>query len=252
MRTETFATPGPVTLEINIPAGDVDVETADVAETTVELEVRGRDADELERETLIEARPRGGGHEVVVDAGRGRGASFFRSRDGEYRVHVTVPHGAELKAELASADIRGRGRYGDAAVSVASGDVQFETIDGEARINTASGDVQVERVGSAEVNSASGDVQIDESAGPVEINTASGDVELGSVTEGEVKLNSASGDIEVGIAKGSRLFVDAQTLSGETSSELELESGSPVEGDEGPLVELHAVSMSGDIAVRRA
>jgi DUF4097 and DUF4098 domain-containing protein YvlB len=251
MRTETFATPGPVTLEINIPAGDVDVETADGAETTVELEVRGRDADELERETLIEARPRGEGHEIVVDADRGRGASF-RSRDGEYRVHVTVPPGTELKAELASADIRGRGRYREVEVSVASGDVQFETIDGEAKINTASGDVQLERVGSAEVNSASGDVQIDESAGAVEINTASGDVELGSVTEGEVKLNSASGDIEVGIAKGSRLFVDAQTLSGETSSELELESGSPVEGDEGPLVELHAVSMSGDIAVRRA
>jgi DUF4097 and DUF4098 domain-containing protein YvlB len=112
--------------------------------------------------------------------------------------------------------------------------------------------VQLERVDSAEVNSASGDVQIDAAGGPVEVNTASGDVQLGSVAQGEVEVNSASGDIEVGIAKGSRLFVDAQSLSGETSSELELESGSPVETDEGPLVELRAVSMSGDIAVRRA
>jgi hypothetical protein len=67
-----------------------------------------------------------------------------------------------------------------------------------------------------------------------------------------VKVHSASGDIEVGIAKGSRLWVDAQSLSGETSSELELGTGEPVEGDEGPLVELRAQTMSGDISVRRA
>jgi DUF4097 and DUF4098 domain-containing protein YvlB len=102
------------------------------------------------------------------------------------------------------------------------------------------------------VNSASGDVRVEESTGPVKVNTASGDVQLRSVAEGEVNVHSASGDVEVGIAKGSRLFVDAQSLSGETSSELELESGSPVAGDEGPLVELRAQTMSGDIAVRRA
>ncbi len=84
------------------------------------------------------------------------------------------------------------------------------------------------------------------------MNTASGDVEIGSVVAGEVRINSASGDIEVGIAKGSRLFVDAQTLSGDTSSELDLESGSTIETDEGPLVELKARSMSGDISVKRA
>ena len=95
-------------------------------------------------------------------------------------------------------------------------------------------------------------MRIEESSGSVKVNTASGDVGLRSVTEGEVNLHSASGDLEIGIAKGSRLFVDAQSLSGETSSELELESGSPLEGDDGPLVELRAQTMSGDIAVRRA
>jgi hypothetical protein len=230
MRTESFVTPGPVRLRINIPAGDVEVETAQTTETTVELDVRGHHADDVEREVRIDARARGDGHEVTVDADDLPG--LFRNV--KYGVRVTAPHGADLESNVASADVRGRGRYG--AVDV----------------NTASGDVQLERVDSAEVNSASGDVQIDAAGGPVEVNTASGDVQLGSVAQGEVEVNSASGDIEVGIAKGSRLFVDAQSLSGETSSELELESGSPVETDEGPLVELRAVSMSGDIAVRRA
>jgi DUF4097 and DUF4098 domain-containing protein YvlB len=230
MRTESFATPGSVALRINVPAGDVDVETMDAAETTVELEVRGHDADQIERDVRIEARPRGDGHEVVVDADE-RGGLF---RNVEYRVRVSTPHGADLESNLASADVRGRGRLGAVAVNVASGDVDLE------------------RVASARVNSASGDVRVEEASGSVKVNTASGDVGLRSVTEGEVNVHSASGDIEVGIAKGSRLFVDAQSLSGETSSELELESGSPLEGDEGPLVELRAQTMSGDISVRRA
>ena len=249
MRTEIFTTPGSVTLQINVPAGDVDLETRDPGETTVELEVRGRDADELERETRIEARPRVDGHEVLVDAAQVR--RLLRSRNGQYRVRIEAPHGAAVRAELASADIRGRGRYGELDLDVASGDVEFDQVDGEAKVNTASGDIGLRRVGSARLNSASGDVRVDEASGSVDVNTASGDVRIRKVVEGAVKIHSASGDVEVGIATGSRLWVDAQSLSGDTSSELELEPA-PVTEDEGPLVELRAQTMSGDIAVRRA
>lgn len=251
MRTETFSTPGGVSLEISIPAGDVDIETIDGDETAVELEVRGRDAQELERDAKIELRPRGDGYQVTVEADRGRGG-IFRSRNGDYRVRITTPHGARVEANVASADVSAHGRYSEVEIHAASGDVEFDGVQGEARIDTASGDVRLKRVVSAKVNAASGDVRIDEAQGTVEVNTASGDVELRSVVSGKVDVNSASGDVEVSIAKGSRLFVDAQTMSGDTSSELELESGAPIEGDSGPLVELRAVSMSGDISVKRA
>lgn len=248
MRHETFSTPGPVALDIRIPTGDVEIETDDAAETAVELEARGRDSEERERDAEISMRPRGDGYEVRVEAGRGGG--LFR-RNGEYRVRIAAPHGTTVRANLASADISGRGSFQEVDVKVASGDVEFEEISGEAGVNTASGDVQLERVGRAKVNSASGDVQIEESAGGADVNTASGDIEVGSVVSGDVTLNSASGDIEVGIAKGSRVWVDAQTLSGDTSSELDLDSDA-VQSDEGPLVELKARSMSGDISVKRA
>ena len=247
MRTESFATPGDVVLNLEVPKGEVEIETIDGTETTVELEARGRDADEYEQEVRIEARPRGNGHEVLVDAGSRRGQLGFR--EGEYRVRIKAPVDASVRAELASADIRGRGRFSELEIAIASGDVAFDEVAGQAKVNTASGDVELRRVGSAKVNSASGDIRIDES-GPVEANTASGDIQLRRVSSGEVKLHSASGDLEVGIAKGSRLWVDAQSISGDTSSELELE-GAPA-GDEGPLVELRAQTMSGDIALRRA
>jgi hypothetical protein len=251
VRHESFSTPGAVTLDIRIPAGDIEIETDDAGETAVELQARGRDGEELERDAEISMRPRGDGYEVRIEAGRGRGG-LFGLRGGEYRVRVAAPHGATVQANLASADISGRGRYSELEVKVASGDVEFDDVSGEARVNAASGDVRLVHVGRAKINSASGDVRIDKSAEGGDVNTASGDVAIDSVISGDMRINSASGDIEVGIAKGSRLLVDAQTLSGDTSSELDLESGSTIETDEGPLVELKARSMSGDISVKRA
>jgi Putative adhesin len=72
-----------------------------------------------------------------------------------------------------------------------------------------------------------------------------------SVAEGPVDLTSASGDIRLGIKQGSRLWIDARSMSGDVSSELEL--GDEVDTDEeGPLVEAQVTAMSGDIEVVRA
>ena len=250
MRTETFSTPGKVKLEISIPSGDVDLETVEGDTTIVELEVYGRDGDEHERDTEIEMRKRGDRFEVVIAAAKNRGFNFIRGRD--YRLRVTSPPETDVEAKIASADVEGRGRFGDIKIQTASGDVELEHVQGHARIDAASGDVRIERADSLKLNSASGDVVVDELQHGGEVNTASGDVELRSVREGDVKLNSASGDIEVGIATGSRLWVEAQSLSGETSSDIDLESGAPIASDEGPLVELKARTLSGDLSVRRA
>jgi hypothetical protein len=83
------------------------------------------------------------------------------------------------------------------------------------------------------------------------VRTASGDQVVRSVAEGPVDLTSASGDIRLGIKQGSRLWIDARSMSGDVSSELEL--GDEVDTDEeGPLVEAQVTAMSGDIEVVRA
>ena len=133
----------------------------------------------------------------------------------------------------------------------ASGDVNISRVEGPLTVNTASGDLEVGHVGGdGKVRSASGDVSIDEAEASLKVQTASGDVEVGSVREGDVNLQTASGDIEVGIKKGSKLWIDARSMSGETSSELEVGEAPP--DGEGPLVEVRATAMSGDIEVRRA
>lgn len=267
---ETFATPGHVVLDLRIPDGEIEIETADTAETTVEL--TGPDEDELLRIARIDTHERHGGYEVVVeveDRYTFFGGRLRFGRSEELRLDVRCPHGADVRVRTGSADTRGRGRFGDLTLESGSGDVSFDDIAGEASVkaasgdvalrevggpatvNTASGDVAIERVGGdTRVRSASGDVHVRDAGAGVSVNTASGDIQIDAVTEGAVTLQSASGDMHVGIRRGSRLWVDAKSMSGETSSELDV-GDEPID-DEGPLVELRATSMSGDVRVARA
>lgn len=265
---QTFQTPGELALDLRVPAGRVELETADGEETAVELvPLDGGDAsrDAVESAT-VELR----GHHLVVHVQARRGGFLSFGREPQVRLAIRCPHGAEVGLKTASADLEGHGRFGRVGVDTASGDVTLEEVAGDLGVRTASGDVRVERVGGeAGVKSASGYVSLDrvegvvgvqlasgdlvvgEAGGPVGAQSASGDLRVGSVSEGKVELQSASGDVTVGIRRGSRLWVDASSMSGDTSSELEVGDASLDDG-EGPLVELKARTMSGDIRVVRA
>jgi DUF4097 and DUF4098 domain-containing protein YvlB len=263
MRRETFSTPGPLLLNVRVPSGQIDLEAVEGTETIVELE----GTPELEEEARIELRPRRDGHEVVVAIEERFG--FLRRGRADVRVRLTSPPGADVEVSTASADLDARGEFGALQANTASGDVRFEHVGGEAQVNSASGDVNLEHVGGrltvntasgdlevgslggeGKIRAASGDISIDEADTALKVQTASGDVEVGSVREGDVTLQTASGDIEVAVKQGSKVFIDARSMSGETSSELEI-TDAPSEG-EGPLVEIRATAMSGDIEIRRA
>jgi len=262
MRRESFETPGPLRLSVRVPSGRIDFDVVEGSETVVELEA----SPEIEEEARIDIRPRREGHEVVVVV-EDRG--LFRRSRGEVRARVSAPAGAEIEVSTASADVEGRGEFGALEVNTASGDVAFDQVGGDAEVNSASGDVKISRVqgaltvntasgdlevgyvgGNGKVRSASGDVSVDEAEASLKIQTASGDLRAGSVREGDVVLQTASGEIEVGVKRGSKLWVDARSMSGETSSEFDVGDAAP-EG-EGPLVEIQATTMSGDVTISRA
>jgi DUF4097 and DUF4098 domain-containing protein YvlB len=271
MRSETFSTPGSVRLDLEIPAGRIEIETVPGDETRVELDARSDSMREIVADARIESVRRGDRYDVVVDVGERRG--FWISFDRpEISLRVTCPPGAELDVSTKSADVEARGTYGSADVKSASGDVRIEEADGDVRVKTASGDITVETVhGRLDVNSASGDLTVDsvrgetaarlisgdlyirEAGASINANTVSGDQRLEMVSEGRLELHAISGDVSVGVRRGSRLYVDANTLSGATSSELELSDSPGQEGDgEGPLVELFAKTVSGDVHIQRA
>jgi len=244
MRRETFSTPGPLLLNVRVPSGRIDLEAVEGTETIVELEA----TPELEEEARIELRPRRDGHEVVVAIEERIG--FLRRGRADVRVRLTSPPGADIEVSTASADFDARGEFGALEVNTASGDVAVEHVGGEAEVNSASGDVNLQRVaGRLMVNTASGDLEVGHLQGEGKVRAASGDV---SIDEADVSVTvqTASGDIEVAVKRGSKVWIDARSMSGDTSSELEI-TDAPSE-DEGPLVEIRATAMSGDIEIRRA
>jgi DUF4097 and DUF4098 domain-containing protein YvlB len=266
---EVFHTPGHVALSLRVPEGDIEVETEVTEDTIVEL--TGIPDDELVEIARIDSRDRGGNYEVRVEIREERGlARFFKSR--ELRLRVQAPDGADVSARGGSADVRGRGRFGTVAVDTGSGDIEVDAISGDAAIKSGSGDVRLEDVAgdavvstgsgdieighvarAAQLRSASGDVRVGEAGTDVTVQTASGDQQIDAVTQGQVTMQSASGDLHVGIRRGSRLAVDARSLSGDTTSEIDLDEFEFDEaGAEAPLVELRATAMSGDIHVSRA
>ena len=281
MRSETYSTPGPLRLNLEIPAGEIEVVTGNTDETRVELEaVANNDAiRELVENSRIELVKRGEGHEVVVEAKSRHGIFISLSRGPDIRfggpdvrLRITCPNGADLDVRTKSADLRARGEYGTVDIKTASGDTQIEKANGTTRIKTASGDVHIDDVASSlDVQSVSGDlhvgavhgdiraqlvsgdVHVRDAGGSISTNTVSGDQRFEGVQHGRIELKAISGDVTVGVRTGARVYVDANTVSGSTSSEFELsDTPAAAPARDTPLVELFVKTVSGDVRIERA
>ena len=269
MRSERWDTQEPIRLSLEVPSGDVRVETGDEPETTVVLEPAHDDDASVEAVEKARIEFRGGELSVIVPEQRTFGISF--GRRGAVILRVRTPHGATASIKTKSADVVARGRYARAEVNSASGDIEigeverdaeFNTVSGDLRagpigghveLNAVSGDAVLERVGGRlRVNCVSGDVTVREASDAVKVESVSGDVRLESVESGDVELNSISGDLQVAIKRGSRLAVDANAVSGDLRSDIELGTDeSSAGGEDGPLVDLRARTISGDLRITR-
>ena len=280
MRSETFSTPGPVRLDLELPAGSIEIETAETDETHVALEADSHkeQVQEMVADARISCERRGDGFEVTVAVRTRQGVwiSFSKGPDirlgtPDMRLRITCPRGASLDARTKSADLRASGELAavdfksaagdlyaettsDAFVKTASGDVHLDTVNGLLDVKSVSGDIHVGSVAAkANLQAVSGDIHIRENGGSVSANTVSGDQRYEAVVNGRVELRAVSGDIAVGIRRGSRVFIDANTVSGSTSSEFELSDApqAPPNPD-APLVEVFAKTVSGDVRIERA
>ncbi len=257
MIERSFPTPGPLRLELGLPAGSVDIETVDGDLTEVRLDCTNEKA---LADATVELRETPNGHVVAVSTEQRTllgglvqiSIGSFSVGGGTYRLTVRCPHGADLVVQTTSADVEARGRYGEGDVKTTSGNVKLGEFDGALALKTVSGHATVKRAGGKLVTQlVSGDLRVEDTAASVQTRTISGDIRV-VVMEGDVELNTVSGDIEVGVRRGSRLYVDANTLSGALDSEVPL-AGTPDEGGAaGPLVELRAKTVSGDFRVVRA
>jgi Putative adhesin len=253
MIEQTFHTALPLTLEVSIPSGDIDIETTDGEETHIVV-----DGDER---MLEHVEVRHEGDRVVVNLRDKSKVGFSFSLgslvfgNGGLRVQARLPHGAGVKVKTASADTEIKGRLLRLEVNGVSGDVRVRgEVAEDVNVRTVSGDVELERVsGDLSVQTVSGDARVGAVAGSVDTKSVSGDIRLETLTAGDARFSSVSGDIEIGIAAGSLLDVDAGSTSGDLASEVPLASEPPAgESAAAPTVILRGRTVSGDVRVFRA
>lgn len=272
MRTETFETPGPLTLRVDVSSSEVEIETWERPTTLVEIEEgRGGDkARELVDAFTVALHVRPNGQEVVVEdpKSRVRGFSF---REAHASVRVRCPEGITLNAATASADVDVTGALGHVEVKTGSGDVVVQGTAAALRVTSASGDVSAQRVtgpttvatasgdidlgvveGALAVNAVSGDISVRDARSGAAVESVSGDVTIDAVGGGDIRAQTVSGDVRIGVATGTAVWIDASSVSGDLESQLEVEDRPP-DGDDpaSPVYELRVRTVSGDALLAR-
>ncbi len=269
---EVFDTPGSVSLQFRLPSGRVVVTTADQPQTSVELVPTGRRGHDAIENVEVTCQEHAGGHVITVDEKeRIRWGPIRISWGGDVEVRVVCPHGADLEFSAGSTDLRASGELGEVSARSASGDIRLEKVTDKLAVKTASGDISIDVVeaggsaatvsgdlgvrrieGALNARSVSGDVRIGAVQAPLMLSTTSGDVELENVENGDVRVQSVSGDIRIGVGRGTRVFIDAASISGDLQSELGVMDDEPTseEADEPQeVVPLHLKTVSGDVKI---
>ncbi len=252
----TFLTPEPITVEIRNASGEIRVDLADVASTTVD--VVASTSHPLASSTTSSAPPNrssatrpspavaGSTRPLTPEAqtsptirSSGSGWTWRDAVDGQagtlivdtdparngwkssFTVHVTAPLNSGIRIQSQSADVSVTGRAERLEARTASGEVRVDDVTGHSVVQTASGDIQVRSSGSCDLRSASGEIRARAVTGEAVAHSTSGDVEL-DATGGNVNARTVSGEIRVLDLTAGR--VELTTVSGDV--EIGLHTGS--------------------------
>ena len=279
---KTFETPEPITVDLELGVGDVQIDASDRSDTTVDVlpsdPKKKRDVDAA-AETRVEFV---NGH-LRIRTPKG-GWKQWVSREGEsVDVRVGLPAGSRVHVDAGVASIRSTGRLGECRFKTGMGDVSLDEV-GALQLKTGFGDINVDRAGKAElasgsgsmriaaidgpaavknsngdtwigdvtaearVSAANGTIRIDRARAGIVAKTACGDVRLGDVAKGAIVAQSAAGRVDVGVREGSAVWLDLDTKFGRVTNDLEASSRP---GPDDNVVEIHAQTSYGDITVHR-
>ena len=281
---QTFETPEPISVMVELGVGDLRVTASERTDTVVDV----RPSDPSKNGDVMAA------EQTHVEFANGRlsittpkGWRRWKPWAGgeSIDVKVDVPFGSTLSGKVDVGAVRCTGHLGEMRFRNGVGDVRAEEtgpvelktgaggifvdlVDGAAEVTTGSGVIDVahvsgwaavkngngdswigEAIGEARVNAANGKISIGHAHAGVVAKTANGDVRIGEVERGAVVAQSAFGAVEVGVRDGVAAWLDLDTKFGTVTNELD--SADRPGGSE-DTVEIHARTSMGDITIRRS
>ncbi|MEU2225910.1 DUF4097 family beta strand repeat-containing protein [Streptomyces sp. NPDC018347] len=220
--TQRFATPAPISVHCDIPAGRIRFIAAARTDTTVE--VLPADASRS-RDVKAAGQTRVAYGDGVLRIEVPEAGNRVLGTGGGIEVTVQLPTGSHLLANSADAELRGVGRLGDVTLEAARATVKLDET-AEAHLTLQAGDITLGRLG-----------------GSARISTRKGDIRITEAVRGTVTLRTESGDITVGAARGVSASLDAGTAYGRIHNALHSTDG-------GAALEIHATTSYGDITAR--
>ena len=254
-----FDTPGSVSLQIRLPSGRVRVTTADEPRTVVELVAKGRRGSDALEDLVIRADEHRGGHVITIEQKeKFRWGPIQINWGGDVEVRIVCPPGADLDLAGGSTNLKVDGELGEVKARSASGNLSLHDVTKSFQLKTASGDISVGTIhAEGTIVTVSGDLEIRRVLAPLNARSVSGDAKIGAVEAGELHLQTVSGDARIGVASGTRVWIDAVSVSGDLESELGLADQAPAAGSAeqepgGAVVPIHVKTVSGDVNIVRA
>lgn len=263
---QTYDTPSPITVIIDVMVADVTIDASDRTDSkvTVTPSNPAKPADvKAAEQCKVEFAD---GRLTVKSLKQWKMYSPF-GPSGSIDVLVEVPTGSQVSGDSSLGTFRSEGRLGDCTIKTSmggihlgetanldadtsSGSMTVADVVGTATIKNSNGETKVGSVtGDVLIKSANGGIAIGTAHAGVDAKTANGNVRIGEVVAGAVTVETALGELEIGVRDGSAVWLDLDTQFGTVDSTLDA-STSPTKGDR--VVELRARTSMGDIRIRRA
>ncbi|MFD4258749.1 DUF4097 family beta strand repeat-containing protein [Streptomyces sp. NPDC058534] len=219
---QTFDTPAPVSVLLDVPAGRIRLIAADRVDTAVEVlpadASKGTDVQAAEQATVAYG-------DGVLRIAAAPAKNRVLGSSGAIEVTVQLPAGSRVEAKAADAEFRGVGRLGD---------VDFEG---------AKGSVKLDEAASARLILLAGDVTVGRLGDDARLGTQKGDIRVAEALSGTVELSTESGDVSIGAARGVSASLDAGTSYGRVHNALKNTGDSTA-------LHIRATTSYGDISAR--
>lgn len=216
---QKFETPSPVTVVLDIPAGQIRLVAGERADTTVEVlpsEASKRRDAKAAAQTTVEF---SGGVLRIATADPHK----ILGSSGSLDVTIALPAGSRIEGKAGAAELHSTGRLGEVA------------FDGGYR------SVELDEVAGARIKMHMGDVSIAKLTGPAQLRNGKGDITVAEAAGGAVDLRTDMGDLKIAAAPGVSGTLDASSASGRITNALKNSDGA------GAGLNIKATTSHGDI-----